>query len=363
MDADSYFLNKNYVSVDKKIENRVKLSQIVAENVLNIGQPNHQENHLSKFLKGFVIQNDGSIEATTHTLCSFQDGYAPSENDPHYFHEYETSLAFSSETVKRQCSGVNAYSVSLSTPWVNAEAEYKDKISNANSNNKIKSYLTTRSVYNKKNVDIDVSKLRINAAFESKLKEVIENNTDLFDQCTQMIRVLNRYGWYIVTRFSLGGGFYVTEEMEISSFEEAEEQEKTAKASAGGKFFGYGLNAGYESGSTSATSYTSQRKNKHLSFNQIGGGGSAHESSTQFEEKLNDESNWRIIRYDYFIPSLVLLQDHNIALFTKTLNILAMYYDNPQMKNLQPKINIRNYLDSLLNVNGNENYNANNYSE
>lgn len=43
MNADNYFLNKNFVFVDKTIEKKKMLQDILVENVLNIGHPNNEE--------------------------------------------------------------------------------------------------------------------------------------------------------------------------------------------------------------------------------------------------------------------------------------------------------------------------------
>lgn len=346
MDADSYFLNKRLIFVDKTSEARKKLQDILVDNTLSIGHSNNKGNFLSKFLKGFTISNDGSIVSTTHTLCSFDEGYIPSENDPQTSHEYETSLAFSSETVKRQSSGIDTYSLSLSSPWVDAEAEYRNERSKTNGNEKLRTYLTTRSVYNKKSVEIEPSKLRISDEFKNELKVAIEQNTDPINQFMQLVRVLNNYGWYIVTLYTLGGGFYVTEEKEASSYDEAIKQKYAAEASAGAKFGGYGASAAYEHGSTDGTSNTSKGKSEQLTFNQIGGGKSAHLSPSAFETTLENQANWRIIRHDYFCPSLLLLLDYDHILLSKCMKVLIQHHDKPIAKSLLPKLDIQKYINA-----------------
>lgn len=361
MDSDSYFLDKEFFGFDKKYEEQEKLQGILVGNVLSIdhpNNPNNEGNFLSKFLKGFTISDDGSIESTTHNLYSFDEGYKPSDNQPQIDHEYDTSLAFSNETVQRIESGIDAASLSLSSPSVSAEAEYKKESSKTNGNGKIKTYLTTRSVYNRKNVQIDPKELRISDDFKEKLEMAIEENKNPkepnelnVEQAKQLMEVLNIYGWFIVTKYTLGGGFYVTEVKEASSYNEAVEKKEDAELKAEGKFGGYGASGRYHHGSTDDTSNESSSKSEQKSFNQIGGGASAHLSPEKFDTAMGNESNWRIVKYEHFEPSMILLERNDPKLYEKCVKLLIVYGIHLMHRNntltIPTGIDLNSYLKSL----------------
>lgn len=359
MDPGDYFQTKKYSVVDKEMEWRTTLKDILVNDTIIIDHPNNKKgNILLNFLKGFTISDDGSIESTTHNLYSFDEGYKPSDNQPQIDHEYDTSLAFSNETVQRQTSGIDAASLSLSSPSVSAEAEYKKESSKTNGNGKIKTYLTTRSVYNRKNVQIDPKELRISDDFKEKLEMAIEENKNPkepnelnVEQAKQLMEVLDTYGWFIVTKYTLGGGFYVTEVKEASSYNEAVRAKEDAELEAEGKFGGYGASGRYHHGSTDDTSNESSSKSEQKSFNQIGGGASAHLSPEKFDTAMGNESNWRIVKYEHFEPSMILLERNDPKLYEKCVKLLIVYGIHLMHRNntltIPTGIDLNSYLKSL----------------
>ena len=245
MSPNDYFLNegsKVLISTEKSIPLNVLLNN---ENTVNIGilsavdplDPKDGVQHYNDMSAAEKIALFGNIEIfngltftsaegfhkTFKKLYSWKNDQFPNAVTPRVLTEVEYKNSFSKVTNSLQETSTNSGSVSLNTPSVGGEAEFKYEQSKNTSSTEISEYITGKYLIRKIALQIDFSNFEISDDFDDALNTALHNNIDNdFQACKAVLQVLNSYGYYIPKEFNLGGALFTSDSTTISDYSESE---------------------------------------------------------------------------------------------------------------------------------------------
>jgi hypothetical protein len=338
-------------------------------------------------LRSFSIGEDGKFYQTIKNLFTYKD--FPDANMPQVNAEMISSYSFSKFTSELTKWGAQSGSVSVSTPYASAESEYKHEKSQTTKTSNITEYSSIRYVDRRVLVELDFNKIaEVNKEFIDAIKQKFQkakgmsyddrptggmtvqtmSEGDLEHFYSELIELLNTWGYYIPRRFTLGGALYATDQSQVSEFSEAQKEMQEFSASAKASFGKISGGASYKDSSGTESNTTSTTKTRNVSWQQIGGSkvNSIEKEYGKWAESLNEAINWNIAEIQEFYPTLALLSVDrtnlaNFEVLSKVMNVLfssgaftpemAMYYK-------QPYLNMRNYQDLMLTVIGKDFLNA-----
>jgi hypothetical protein len=128
----------------------------------------------------------------------------------------------------------------MSSPYASGEAEYKTEHSKGTSSSQVTEYLVTRYIVRKVLLQADTDKLSVNPQFSTAIIQAVKDNEDTIQGYYNVIKALDRWGYYIPVEFKLGGVIYATTTTKISDFSEAESNKEEFNGSFKAAFDGIG---------------------------------------------------------------------------------------------------------------------------
>lgn len=370
MTEDDNFIYNNEVLARTEEANR-NYADILSDNVLSIGVPtvtdssgelsgparfqgmnfNEKRDLLGErnvnVFTGLTFKEVNSNVTFTQTfkkLYKFAADYVPTSIYAGKEVDSEEIISYSQDVNSVMCSGVNSTSVTLSTPWVQGQAGFTDAQERSKSSDKVKSYHTQRYLRNMVKLQADINKLIIEDEFADALKNAVYGLGVSKKACLNLVAVLNEYGWYIPIEYTLGGAVYSTKVKEVSSYQEAVTESQSFKASFNVSFGNVGAGGGHDEEKSKLSKNANTRSHENVILHQIGGACPTYENDfTCWSSSLNQANNWRIIRYDMLLPSLMLLRGTDDDTLSTCLQTLRTYCHYRDVKSLQMYINIQKY--------------------
>lgn len=369
MTERDFFINNVDVQVERDSENGIKLNEVLKnENKLDIGNPVRLNN-----LNGVMVQyfdemsfdqkcillsekycniyngltiKDGHFKLTDRKLYKFDETYVPTALNPSPNIESEELLTFSEDTFSLQCNGVISESIPLTKPWRTAHATY-EYVKIYSPADKIRSYYTKRFLYYKVHLSTDIDKLIVDEDFVQAIKNAVSGRERSINGYQHLVEVLNTYGWYIPIQYTLGGAIYSTKMSEVYTFEEAETEKRifSAEVEASYSFIKGGTK--FENNTTNDSSKKNCQKSDGVTFKQLGGDRFSENNFSEWETSLKEPKNWNIIRYNSFLPSLMLLRGKENGTLSDSLKLLTKYNSYAEVKSLQNDINVQEYENKI----------------
>lgn len=300
---------------------------------------------------GLSFRSDSTnVEKFTQTyekLYKFVDGYVP-HGQMLKSTKYSELFTFTEDTHSMQCSGLDSFSLSITTPWVSGKANYEYAKSKSHTNGTVKSYLTTRYVCEKASFSNSIDQLIIEDSFFTALRGAVIDSEDSINGYEYLVNVLNRYGWHIPHEYTLGGTIYSTKIEEVNNFEDAETESRKFGAEFNAEFMRYGAGGGYSNSKSSETITMHTEKRNEMKFLQIGGSVFGKDNLNQWTDSLEDPTNWKIIGFASLHPSLILLHDRDDALLQHCLHLLRKFHDYASVKHMRKTIDVGEYQRKIV---------------
>ncbi|XVS67074.1 MAC/perforin domain-containing protein [Actinosynnema sp. CA-299493] len=259
-------------------------------------------------LRGRTLRKEG-LKKTFRDVCTWRE--LPAHNRPDVTTEKATTYRFSEVTSHLEVSGVQSGSVSLSVPFGEAKAEYEHEKKQSHDHKTVSERLVNRFVVRKVILKQYLEKMGPAAEFVEKVdKAATFEGSPTEDNYKDLVAVLDDWGFYVPTLFTLGGLVYATETTEITEFSQAETERKDFGASVSATFRGVGGGANYKQAEEKNSTKSGSNKYQNITLQSIGGMAiSSHEDYTSWAESLDRPANWAINEYAELLPSLVLLKD------------------------------------------------------
>lgn len=246
-----------------------------------------------------------------------------------------------------QCNGVDSGSISLSTPWISAEANFELARKTSQSSSKVKSYLIKRHLNTKLQLFTDPAKLICDNDFATAVKNAVHGNETSIVGYRNLVHVLNEYGWYVPLKFTVGGAIYSTKISEVGSIAETQSEMTKFGGKVEAAIANFGAKAEYNKESSSESKDEHKKGDDSITFEQIGGSGFAHENLSMWYEALNDAKNWTIIGYQKMLLSLMLLRSKDDTTLKSCLELVLKYRFSDA--SLQKYLNVGDYMLRIAN--------------
>ena len=296
--------------------------------------------HIQIF-KGLSIDSKG-FHKTFHDMYEWKDSKCPKALMPRVISEVFYQKAFSKVTHTFNKNSVDESSVSLDTPYGGGEAEYKHEKSKETSTTKVTEYITGKFILRKVRIRVEMDSLILNKDFETKVIQAIKRHpNNEFNQYYSLLEVLNEWGYYVPTQFTLGGMLYSSDHTTIKDYSESETRKKEYGGSFKAAFKGIGGGASYKHAEGSTQSTTTSDRFQITSFSQIGGKADTSNDYSEWAKSLDKAIYWNVASYEELVPVVALLKDVQIQ--NTCLRLMNKYNSYSAASQLQPTLNMRDY--------------------
>jgi len=264
--------------------------------------------------------------------------------------EYHTLATFN----KRQRDTVNATgyagSIKAVTPYVSGGIEASKSASKQELKDKQELYVVSFCKIPKLHLLIDKADLKLNSSFKESIsnivKDVSSEKTDKAfynEKLIQLIKVLDKYGYYFPLSFRLGGSLKTTKTMTKEQATTISAAEDAVSGSLSASVGGYGGEVSLSYKKESQDKKTSASQRLDLSIEAIGGDPAFVNDQNLFARSLNQAiGTWAVIDYRTLFPSIGLL---NPSLASKCARIISQ-----SDKELNPDINKQSYISPIKNL-------------
>jgi hypothetical protein len=311
-------------------------------------------NNVAEITRGLTIDdptggnsaNNAQMHKTTFNAMSPIQAAAMTSEVPRIDSSVTTNSYFSEFAESMATSSSNSVSLSVSTPYGGGSTSFEHAKSETSSSSAVTTYSVGTYNVNIAVVDLDQDQLSLTPDFTNALLAAAEL-TGAQNQFVAIVEALNKYGWYLPTRFVVGGVLYTTKQSECQTWSDVQSTTTSFGASFQASFDGIGGGAAYNNADTSSTTTGGETGSSSLSFTAIGGTAATANDFPKWSASLENANNWDIASYEGMIPSIYPLHNmgnSNNQLLTYINNCISNQYSScPELYSLQPKIDCGEY--------------------
>lgn len=319
-------------------------------NLLNRDQQQSVLNDVQIF-RGLTLSEKLGFGKTFKNLYSWSKDYQPAANFPRVLTELKYTYNFSKQTSELTQFGSDSASVSLSSPYGSASANYKRETSSSSYSGKVTEYLSARYIVRKVELSVDSNAFVVDPGFLSAIQEAIkgQQGANTVSGAESLIDVLNEWGWYVPQVFTLGGVLFSSTSTEITELSDAESEKQQFGGSFKAAFDGIGGGASYEHASGSSSKTTNTNKFTNTSILQSGGAAGTSNDYSKWAQSMDNAINWNLASSSGLYPSLLLLtssQEGRQAL-NVCLNLLSNFLAYPNVTSMQPYLDFGDYVTKI----------------
>jgi len=298
---------------------------------------------------GAVTADNAELVKTTFDIMTPVTATLMTSSTPRILTAITTNAYFSQFAQSMAVSSSNSASLSVDTPYGGGESAYDYAQSHSSSSSSVNTYCVGTYNVNIANVLLDQTQIQLSQDFVTALTNAAETS-GAASQFVAVVKVLNQFGWYLPTAFSVGGVLYTSATSQSTSWSEAQSTSSSFGASFKASFDGIGGGAAYKQADTSGTSSSGSTGSDSLAFTAIGGTASDSNDYKAWSTSLMNAQNWNIQSYQSLLPSVFFL--YNMSgqkpLLADIANLIANQYANcPELGSLQPVIDCGQYAQSI----------------
>ncbi|MBL6448200.1 hypothetical protein JMN32_17935 [Fulvivirga sp. 29W222] len=378
MSQEDFFLENGKTEIEKPQEPQIPLSEVVYDGKLTVGSPQlpggnavDRYNQMSvaeknalfsniQIFRGLTVTQELGFGKTFKDLYYWKDGNMPAANNPRILTEVDYSYTFNKVTSMLTTFGSDSGSISFESPYASAEANFKYEQEHSTSSEEVTEYLNARFIVRKVELDVAMNSLSVNPEFIHAIEEAVKNcdpnnNSQGMQGYSNLLEVLNEWGYYVPLTFTLGGVLYSSDTTKITEFSDAESKKEEFGGSFKAAFDGIGGGGSYQHAQGSSSKTTSSSKFQDITIDQVGGAAGSTNDYNTWAKSLDQAINWNLASASKLLPSLVLvsLGDENAKNALNTcLSLLNGYNSVGSLQYLQPYLNMGDYssvVSSILN--------------
>lgn len=366
MRNEDSFLTPDQIAIDSSDEPSIKLSEAVKSGVLLVGEassvspidPNDgiarynalNDDHRRAIFKNIQIYRGLAITAdgfgkTFRDVYEWKNGALPRANMPIVNSELTSSYSFSKVTRDLTVFGSQSTSVSLSSAYGSADAEYKTESRKSTSSSQVTESLVTRYIVRKVLLQVDPGNLIVDPGFVAAVGKALKGQEEVQQGYYDLLKVLDTWGYYIPQEFSLGGVIYATDDTSISDFSQAESNKEEFTGSFKATFGSIGGGAAYSQAAGSDSKTTSSTKFQNTELQLVGGQAGLEKDYPKWAVSLAPAVNWALADAPKLYPTLVLLagDDTGRGLLGTAINLIETFSTYPSAASAQPYLDMQAY--------------------
>lgn len=266
------------------------------------------------------------LKTGAREVYTWKAGQQPAATQPTISSEKSSSYRFSELTRHLEVTGTQAASVSLTSTYGDAKAEYEHARTQSSDSKTATEYLVSRFVVREIELKVELSQVTASPEFVAAVRKAVTlaDDTDQYSEhLGALLEVLDGWGYFLPTGVTLGGAVYATQSTKIKEFSEAETEKEDFSATVEAKFAGIGAGGSYKQSSGKDSSGSSKEKYQNTTLQALGG--VPLTSDTDFSvwaTSLNTAANWRIIAYTELTPALLALAGPDPNALTDAIRVL-----------------------------------------
>lgn len=328
----------------------------IFENVTNYPALTEKEK-LSLFrnvniFRGFRLSEKDGLKRSFHDLYQWNDDYLPEDLQPMENTLKKDERSFSKVTHELKKMNIDSASLSLSSPFVSAESEFRHEQGSDLSTSEVNEYLLSQAIVRKSFFNIDFREAKVSDAFVQAVSQAVDTDEDVQTRSIKLLNVLNEWGYYLPQSFTLGGILYSEAVTKITDYSMAEKEKNEFSASFKTSFGKIGGGGGFSGGWSSEQTDTVSNKYENAVIHQIGGVAGLTNDYSLWATSLYDARFWTIIECAGLYPSLMLLsnisdQVYGVRLLGLCLRTLNSCLAVPAVYKLQPILNLGKYATAI----------------
>lgn len=298
---------------------------------------------MKKFMRGLVLDyNTGLFKVGLLSPVIFNKTYEPVEylSSPTILTEsYIIESVYAKDS---KASKQNRFFAVLSEFIMSGNAEYiGNKYYRSNTSFKTRNAVASL-LFKKTQLFIEENKIDLNPSFIDQLYSIVDDKkSSRYNRTKSVVKLLNRYGWYVPSKFTLGGRVDLFKPLNESSasyerneLEDLEKKLRVAYIKTMGNFS--------KEASISVKAASGIFPNEHFTSTVEGA-----IDIPSFMQNVEFKENWRIIALDNIVPTCkLLLRDHS-NLFAEIRRLIIQKGQTPSIQNLQPHINMIQYVNNI----------------
>lgn len=371
MKREDYFLNegsKILISTESQIALSVLLNSgnVITVGVLDLSDPLDPEDGVQYYMdlstteklslfenvqifNGLTFDPEKGFTKSFKKLYSWKEGKFPDALVPRVLTEVENKDAYSKVTHSLQETNTNSGSVSLASPTVGGEAEFKFEQSKNQSSSEVTQYITGKFLVRKVALQVDLENYVASDDFNEAIhKALLKYSDNDFKTCKAVVEVLNEYGYYIPKEYNLGGALFSSDSTTITEFSESETNRQEFGGSFKAAFTSIGGGASYNNASGSTQTTTQTDKFQITSLLQVGGRAGTSNDYSEWAKTLDKAIYWGVATFDEMLPSVAILS--NISNMNRVIALFDKFSSYPGIVELQPHINLLDYATAIQNL-------------
>ncbi|XP_039966675.1 uncharacterized protein LOC120778763 isoform X1 [Bactrocera tryoni] len=299
-----------------------------------------------RFSRGLVIDNrTGLFKMGNLSPVIFDKTYQPVEDPPTPSVVIEKHIIETVHTKESTASIQNGFSAEISAYIISVKAEYSKEKSSTSKNSK-KTRNAVVSLLNKKTgLYVDERKIDVDPSFVEELYSIVDDkNLSSYDRTKLVVKLLNRYGWYVTNQFTLGGRLDVVKSLHESSASNEAKELAALETKLGAAYgaFGASVGASYKKGSRSVDTTSYFSSDERITSTVDGATDIA-----SFMKNVEIKENWRIIALDNTVPTCTFLLRNHSNLFAEIRRLIISNVHHQSIKNLQPHINMLQLVNDI----------------
>lgn len=291
--------------------------------------------------KGLLIDDNG-FNRSFKDVVSWGSNM-PAESEPRVVAQVISDYSFNKTTFDLKTTGVEKVSVSVSSPYGSAQAEYEHEKTKTTSKSSVTEYLLSKYIVRKMALNMDLANMTVAPGFVSAVTKAVTGYEDSIDGYSNLLTELATWGYYVAGNFTLGGVLYSTEKTAITDFSQAETEKTAFSASFKAEFKSIGGGAAYSNAQGSEQTNTTSSKYKDTTLIQVGGVPGTDNDYTKWMRSLDSAVNWDAASYELIIPSIALLWSANATLASTCVKLINKFYSYGAVQDRQPFLSMSDY--------------------
>ena len=292
---------------------------------------------------GLIIREDGFSRSFSDAIPVRWELDAVSSRKPSTISRVTSDYTFSKTTKEMAVKNVQSASISFTSPFASAKAEYEHEKEKKTSEERVTTYFIAKFLVNKVSLQINPKKMKATARFLGAIEQAIGDYQDNINGYSNLIEVLDKYGYYVPATFTLGGALITETSTQIAKFSDAETEMDKYSFGFSAAFDGIGGGAAYSNADTKSVTKTSSNEYTNQTFQQIGGLPGTNNNYPQWVKSLDSANNWDVTSYETLIPTVALIGMSNQAIGNACCNLIIKFSTYNSVKDRQIMIDMSQY--------------------
>lgn len=270
----------------------------------------------------------------------------PRAAQPQLSEREEIFTSYSELTHQMDVQGVDKASVSLSTPFGGGSGKYSHEHGTHHADKTVHAYFLAKQFVPKVYISLDWKNLTptvgLHAAIEAAVKLGGANGFEA------LLHVMETYGSYIATKFTIGGAICAQSVYDYHSREDAKSDSTSFGASVNASYDGFGGGGSYEHGKKTDTSSGQVDSKFSLEASVIGGDPSKAldlSDAKPWMDTLKDATLWRVIYQEELIPTLAAISSTDQNLYAQAQGLMKAQIND--RVSINPHVHLGQYIEQM----------------